>query len=191
MPPKVHSVSLWPTHSFSKRPVASITLVQGYGVSGDSHAGATIQHLSRQRTNPSAPNLRQVHFISREFLSTLSRDGEDPVNPGDLGENITTSDIDVLRLGRGDRLRFVKDGVEGEEGTVVVEITGLRNPCPQIERFRKGLQEKCVVRQKEGGRIVHRKAGVMGVVVLGGEVEAGMRILVEPAEGGRVPLEVV
>jgi MOSC domain-containing protein YiiM len=132
-----------------------------------------------------------VHFISREFLSTLSRDSEEPVNPGDLGENITTSDIDVLRLGRGDRLRFVKDGVEGEEGTVVVEITGLRNPCPQIERFRKGLQEKCVVRQKEGGRIVQRKAGVMGVVLLGGEVEAGMRILVEPAEGGRVPLEVV
>ncbi|KAG0632993.1 hypothetical protein HOY80DRAFT_1019162 [Tuber brumale] len=151
MPPKVHSVFLSPTHSFSKAPVTSITLVQGYG----------------------------VRFISREFFSTLSGNGEDAVNPGDLGEKITTSGIDVLRLGGGDWLRFVKDGVEREEGAVV------------IERFRKGLQETCIVRQKEGGRIVERKTGVMGIVVLGGEVKVGMRILVEPAAGGRVPLQVV
>ncbi|EEH04596.1 MOSC domain-containing protein [Histoplasma capsulatum G186AR] len=186
----VLSVHASATHSFSKPRVPSITLLPGLGVRGDAHAGATVQHRSRLHISPPPPNLRQVHLMHVEILDAAGDDGGDggdggsgggKLRPGDLGENITTRGIDLLSLGKGTRLRFVGGGEEEEGGDgdgAEVVVTGLRNPCPQINRFRSGLVEKFVVRGPDG-RIVARKAGVMGIVERGGVVRPGMRILVE------------
>ncbi|KAL5350794.1 hypothetical protein ACLOAV_004365 [Pseudogymnoascus australis] len=177
----VHSLSLSPTHSFSKPPVSSLTLIPGLGVEGDSHLGAEIQHLSRRAARPLPENLRQVHLISREFLEGLVVKGEGGdggggkgrgVRPGDLGENITTTGIDLESLTRGTILRFASPSSTPSDSDARIKITGLRNPCHQIEKFGKGLLAQCTVR--EGGRVVQRKAGVMGVVLSGEEVEKGM-----------------
>lgn len=169
---------------------------------GDSHLGAEIQHLSRRAARPLPENLRQVHLISREFLEGLvvrGEGGEDGgvgeegkkggrgARPGDLGENITTTGIDLESLTRGTILRFASPSSPPSDSDARIKITGLRNPCHQIEKFGKGLLAQCTVR--EGGRVVQRKAGVMGVVLSGGEVERGMGVWVEVfGEGG---LEVV
>lgn len=104
--------------------------------------------------------------------------------PGQLGENVTTQGIDLLGLSEGTVLRFVDDGDDTEEkkqdvatSVAGIRITGLRNPCPQIEKFRDGLQDRFIVRDEQR-KIVGRKAGVMGVVENGGEVKPGMKILV-------------
>jgi MOSC domain-containing protein YiiM len=170
--PRVLSVSRSPLHKFSKDPVERIRLIEGLGVEGDAHSGKTVQHLSRVRQDPSQPNLRQVHLLQGELLRELG------LQPCDIGENITTEGIDLLGLGRGTRLRF---SGENYREHAVVEITGLRNPCPQIESFQRGLQEKFIVRNEER-QIVGRKAGVMGVVVRGGEVRKGMKMVVKRAE---------
>lgn len=154
-------------HGPQKTPQPCIRLVEGLGVEGDAHAGATVRHRSRRRFNPSLPNLRQVHLIHAELLDELNGKGF-AVAPAYLGENVTTRGLDLLALPRGARLRL---------GTAaVVEVTGLRNPCVQIERLQAGLMQACL-EDRDG--VLVRKAGVMGVVLAGGEVRAGDAVAVE------------
>ncbi|WP_443049582.1 MOSC domain-containing protein [Streptomyces sp. NBC_00178] len=165
-------------YSFTKPNRDSITLLAGLGVQGDVHAGVTVKHRSRVAQDPTQPNLRQVHFIHQELFGELREAGFE-VAPGDLGENVTTSGIDLLALPVGTLLRL------GEEA--VVEVTGLRNPCLQIDIFRDGLLKQVVGRADDG--TVVRKAGIMGIVVTGGTVRPGDEIHAElPAEPHR-PLE--
>jgi MOSC domain-containing protein YiiM len=168
------------SHSFGKFAEDSITLVPGLGVAGDAHAGATVKHRSRVRRDPTQPNLRQVHLLHAELFEELMAKGF-AVWPGDLGENVTTRGIDLLALPTGTRLRL---GAEA-----VVEVTGLRNPCSQIDRFQQGLTAAVLDRDAQGGLV--RKAGVMAVVLQGGEVRAGDSIVVTLPAGARVPLEPV
>ena len=149
-------------HTFSKETTERVRLVEGHGVEGDAHAGATVQHRSRVRFNPAQPNLRQVHLIHAELLDDLGEAGF-PVGPGELGENVTTRGIDLLGLPVGTRLRL-------GEGAVAV-LTGLRNPCKQIEGFRPGLLGQ-VVRPREDGPPA-LLAGVMATVARSGDVVAG------------------
>jgi MOSC domain-containing protein YiiM len=180
------SVAVNSEHTFSKPQADSITLLQGLGVEGDAHCGKTVQHRSRLHIRPVPPNLRQVHLIHSElfseFHSTTGPDGKPYfVQPGDLGENITTSGLDLLALGVGTRLHFLNPGEEERiEGSnhPVVTVTGLRNPCPQISKFQNGLQELCLVRNASR-EIVERKAGIMTTVDVGGVVKKGARIVVE------------
>jgi len=164
----VTAVSLNPRHKFSKQAQMSIRLLAGLGVEGDAHAGATVKHRSRARWNPTLPNLRQVHLIQAELHDELREAGFD-VRAGDMGENITTRGIDLLALPTGTRLHL------GD--TARVEITGLRNPCIQLDRFRQGLMAAVLNRDADGNLI--RKAGVMGIVLTGGEVRPGDPIRVE------------
>lgn len=152
-------------HRFSKHPRDAITLVEGLGVEGDAHFGATVQHLFDKRRNASRPNLRQVHLIHQELFDEVDAG----VGPGDLGENVTTAGVDLLSLPRGTVVRL---GAEA-----IIEVTGLRNPCVKIDRFEPGLLKQ-VVGRDEHGRTVQR-TGVMGVVRVGGVVRAGDAIEVE------------
>lgn len=162
-------------HSFSKFAEPTIRLVAGLGVEGDAHAGTTVQHRSRVARNPSAPNLRQVHLIHAELFDELMAAGF-AVWPGDLGENLTTQGIALLDLPTGTRLHI------GE--AAVLELTGLRNPCSQIDRFQRGLMAATLARDAQGDLV--RKAGVMAVVRDSGEVRAGDPIRIEmPANGAR------
>ncbi len=164
----VQAVHASGTHAFSKQTRAEIVLEAGLGVVGDAHAGATVKHRSRVARDPIQPNLRQVHLIHAELLAELAGSGFD-VAPGALGENVTTAGVDLLLLPAGTRLRL---GAE-----VVVEVTGLRNPCAQIERFREGLLAKVLDRDAAGGLV--RRTGVMSVVLEGGLVRPGDAIEVE------------
>jgi MOSC domain-containing protein YiiM len=161
----VLSVSFSKSHHFSKEPTSSIILIEGLGVEGDCHAGLTVQHRSRLHIKPPPANLRQVHLMQHEILKQFD------LEPSDLGENITTHGIDLLALSKGTKL-------QAAGAHPVVVITGLRNPCPQIEKFRKGLQEKFIVRDANRN-IVVRKAGVMSVVEVGGKVDKGMSLFIE------------
>jgi MOSC domain-containing protein YiiM len=165
---EVISVSLCRGHHFSKTPSLGIRLLAGLGVDGDAHMGETVKHRSRVRRDPTQPNLRQVHLIHAELFDELHEKGFD-VKPGDLGENITTSDIDLLALPTGARLHI---GV-----SAVVEITGLRNPCVQLDTFQKGLMAATLDKDAAGNLV--RKAGVMSVVLAGGDVRPGDIIKVE------------
>lgn len=176
--PTVIKVSRDGEHRFSKVPVGRVTLLAGLGVAQDAHAGVTVQHRSRVAADPTQPNLRQVHLMHAELFDELRDQGFD-VHPGQLGENITTRGVDLLALGRGTRLRLGADAV--------VEVTGLRNPCAQIDAFMPGLL-KAVVHRTEDGTLV-RKAGIMGVVSVGGDVAAGDLITVEPPHGAHEPLD--
>jgi MOSC domain-containing protein YiiM len=176
----VLSVSLRPGHSFSKTLAPEIRLVAGLGVDGDGHFGETVQHRSRVRADPSQPNLRQAHLIHAELFDEL-RDKGFTVAPGELGENITTRGVDLLALPKGAVLRI---GAEAR-----VELTGLRNPCRQIEAFQSGLVEAVLERTKDGRLI--RKAGVMGVILNSGIVRAGDAIDVELPSSPHRPLEPV
>jgi MOSC domain-containing protein YiiM len=164
----VIAVSVCASHAFSKASQPSIRLLKGLGVEGDAHMGPTVKHRSRVAVNPSQPNLRQVHLIQSELFRTLAAQGF-TVHPGDMGENITTRGIDLLALPRGTRLRLGNDAI--------VEITGLRNPCKQIDGFQQGLMEAVIERDPERGLI--RKAGVMGIVLEGGAVVPGDGISIE------------
>lgn len=177
---RVVAVAADASHRFGKAGAARVTLVEGLGVAGDAHFGRTVQHLSRLRRDPSQPNLRQVHLIHRELFDELDRKGF-TVRPGDLGENVTTAGIDLLALPRGTRLRL------GREASV--EITGLRNPCMQIDRFRSGLMQAVLDRAADGSLV--RKAGVMAIVAAGGGVEPGDVVEVELPSGPHLPLEPV
>lgn len=163
----VLAVHLNPRHSFSKRSAELIRVIEGLGVLGDAHFGATVQHLSRVRADPSQPNLRQVHLIHRELLDDLADAGYD-VAPGQLGENITTIGIDLLALPVGARLRAAQ---------AVITVTGLRNPCQQINDFQPGLLKQ-VLRTESDGTIT-RLAGVMGTVARSGTITPGDPIQVE------------
>jgi MOSC domain-containing protein YiiM len=159
-------------HRFSKRPLERVTLLAGLGVEGDAHAGATVQHRSRVRRDPTQPNLRQVHLMHAELLERVTELGYD-VQPGALGENLTTRGVDLLALPTGTVLHL------GDRARV--EITGLRNPCVQIEGFRRGLLKE-VLRTADDGSVV-RLAGVMGIVTIGGVVLPGDPIrIIRPAE---------
>ncbi|MEU3861537.1 MOSC domain-containing protein [Streptomyces sp. NPDC028722] len=171
----VTAVSSNGAYSFTKPNRDSITLLAGLGVEGDVHAGVTVKHRSRVAQDPTQPNLRQVHLIHEELFAEVGAEGF-RVAPGDLGENITTSGIDLLGLPVGTLLRI------GDEA--VLEVTGLRNPCRQIDRFQDGLLKR-VVGRDEAGRLV-LKAGIMSVVREGGAVRPGDTIRVElPSEPHR------
>ncbi|MEV0317882.1 MOSC domain-containing protein [Streptomyces sp. NPDC050658] len=177
----ITAVSSNGTYSFTKPNRESITLLAGLGVEGDVHSGVTVKHRSRVAHDPTQPNLRQVHLIHGELFEELATEGYE-VTPGALGENVTTTGIDLLALPTGTLLRL------GD--TAVVEITGLRNPCAQIEAFQEGLLKQVVGRDETTGEVV-RKTGVMSVVRQGGEVRPGDVIEVELPEGPHRPLEKV
>ena len=181
--PRVVAVCRDELHRFSKVSMGSITLVAGHGVLGDAHAGALVQHRSRVRRDPNRPNLRQVHLLHRELFDEARERGYE-LAPGDLGENILTEGLDLLGLPTGGLLDF---------GGPVVRVTGLRNPCAQINDFRPGLL-KVVLARADGAALdvsapptghagaaspaVTRKAGVMAVVERGGVVKPGATIVV-------------
>ena len=178
--PVVVAVHRSSSHSFSKSSRGSIVLIDGLGVEGDAHLGTTVQHRSRVRADPTQPNLRQVHLLDQERIDALVAAGFD-VAPGAIGENITTRNVDLHALATGTRLRF-NDGA-------AVEITGLRNPCRQLDEFQPGLMSALRGRSTSGALI--RKAGVMGVVVASGRVAAGDAIVVSNPAGAPRPLETV
>ncbi|MCU1479059.1 MAG: hypothetical protein JWQ64_3752 [Subtercola sp.] len=170
--PVVISVSRDSEHQFTKPPRDMIMLLAGLGVEGDAHLGRTVQHRSRVASDPTQPNLRQVHLIHSELFTEVSEDGF-TVRPGELGENVTTAGIDLLGLPRGTRLRL------GD--AAVIEITGLRNPCAQINTFEPGLLKSVVGRDGNGDPV--RKAGIMGIVLRSGAVRPGDSVHIElPAE---------
>ncbi len=158
----VIAVAASASHSMRKPMQDRIVLLAGLGVEGDAHMGETVRHRSRVAIDPAAPNLRQVHLIHAELLAEL-RAAEFAIAPGQMGENITTQGIDLLGLATGARLHIGK--------TAVIEITGLRNPCAQLDAIQPGLMAAVIARSPRGKLI--RKAGVMGVVVTGGEVRLG------------------
>ena len=164
----VTAVSRSKRHTFSKSTQESIMLVAGRGIDGDVHEGALVKHRSRLRRDPSQPNLRQVHLIHAELHDELKAAGF-VVAAGQMGENVTTRGIDLLALPTASRLFL---GAEA-----VVEVTGLRNPCTQLDDFQPGLMSAVLGRDEHGA--VVRKAGVMGIVVAGGLVRPGDAILVE------------
>jgi len=165
---KVVAVASNAEHRFGKPLRDCIALLSGLGVAGDAHCGSTVQHLSRLAKTPDAPNLRQVHLIHAELFDELRQAGF-TVGPGTLGENVTTHGIDLLGLPRGARLRI---------GTALIEVTGLRNPCRQIDdNIGPGAMQAVLSRDADGDFV--RKSGVMAIVLQDGEVRAGDPILVE------------
>ena len=167
------------SHTFSKVQCQGIELIAGIGVSGDAHSGAKVKHRSRVRANPNQPNLRQVHLIHAELHAELASSGF-PVGPGEMGENITTSGIDLLRLSEGTQLQI---------GTAAIQVTGLRNPCIQLNGLHAGLMEAVLERDAAGNLV--RKSGVMAIVLRDGEVRPGDAIEISYAPAEHVPLRPV
>jgi MOSC domain-containing protein YiiM len=165
---RVESVNASAGHTLRKPTRGAIRLVAGIGVEGDAHAGPTVKHRSRVRRDPTQPNLRQVHLIHAELHDDLGRRGF-TVAAGEMGENVTTRGLDLLGLPAGTRLRLGADAV--------VEVTGLRHPCVQLDKLQAGLMAAVLDRDDDGNLV--RKAGVMAVVVAGGEVCSGDPIEVE------------
>jgi MOSC domain-containing protein YiiM len=165
---QVVAVSARKGHGVGKTPQLSIRLIAGQGVEGDAHCGEKVKHRSRARFNPGLPNLRQVHLIHAELLEELAGKGFEIV-PGELGENVLTRGLDLLAMPTGTRLSFPSGAT--------IELTGLRNPCIQLERHKAGLMEAVLDRGPDGELI--RKCGVMGIVAVGGKVAAGDIIAVE------------
>ena len=180
MSPRIIAVSRCGSHAFTKPNVESIRLVAGLGIEGDAHLGELVKHRSRVRDDPTKPNLRQVHLIHAELFDELAMQGF-TLTPGEIGENVTTRDIDLLALPRGTRLHL--------GNAAIVEVTGLRNPCKQIEAHAKGLLAACLGRDADGGLV--RKTGIMGIVIAGGEVKSGDAIRVELPAGPHERLLVV
>jgi MOSC domain-containing protein YiiM len=167
-------------HDFSKQAAPELRLLAGLGVEGDAHQGATVKHRSRVAADPTRPNLRQVHLIHAELLDELASRGF-TVRPGDLGENITTRGIDLLALPRGALLRI------GD--AAVLEVTGLRNPCRQIERFQSGLLA-AVLDKRPNGEVI-RKSGIMTIVLASGTVKQGDAVALTLPPEPHLPLECV
>ena len=176
----VTAVSLSAAHTFRKPNQDSIRLLAGLGVEGDAHLGETVKHRSRVARDPSQPNLRQVHLIHAELHDELQADGFS-VAAGQMGENVTTRGVDLLDLPTGTRLRL------GD--AAVVEVTGLRNPCTQLDGLQPGLMAATLGRDEDGNLI--RKSGVTAVVLAGGEVRPGDAIAVELPQPPRLPLKPV
>ena len=173
----VAAVSRSATHTFSKANAEAIELVAGLGVAGDAHQGETVKHRSRVARDPNQPNLRQVHLIHAELFEELGSAGFD-ILAGQMGENVTTRGLDLLGLATGTRLRL--------GGTAVVEVTGLRNPCAQLDGLRPGLMAATLGRDADGNLV--RKAGIMAIVVAGGIVRAGDNITIDLPPEPRRPL---
>jgi len=174
----VVAVAAHPIHAFSKPLSPRIRLLAGLGVEGDAHCGVTVKHRSRVRRNPDQPNLRQLHLVHAELFEELASRGF-AIRPGDIGENVATRGIDLLALPRGTRLRL-GDGA-------IVELTGLRNPCHQLDDFRPGLMAATLDRDAAGKLIL--KAGVMAIVLQGGDVAPGDPIGIELPPEPHEPLE--
>ena len=170
--PVVEGVSSSPTHTMAKPPRPVITLVAGHGVDGDAHAGPTVKHRSRVEADATQPNLRQVHLIHGELHDRLRAEGFH-VDPGQMGENVTTRGVPLLDLPAGTRLHLGPHAV--------VELTGLRNPCGQLNGIAPGLQSAVLDRDADGELV--RLAGVMSVVLQGGDVRPGDRITVALPDG--------
>jgi len=176
----IEAVSRSDGHTFGKPNRDAIRLLAGLGVEGDAHLGVTVKHRSRVARDPTQPNLRQVHLIHAELHDELATAGF-VVKPGEMGENVTTRGIDLLALPVGARLHL------GD--AAVVEVTGLRNPCAQLDRFQAGLMAAVLDRDEHGGLV--RKAGVMGIVVASGDVRPGDPVRAELPAGPHRPLEPV
>ena len=176
----VVSVSARKGHGVGKTPQLSIRLIAGQGVAGDAHCGERVKHRSRARFNPSLPNLRQVHLIHAELFDDPQVAGFALV-PGELGENVLTRGIDLLALGEGDILAI------GDAARV--RITGLRNPCVQLDRHKAGLMNALLDRGESGALV--RKGGIMAVVETGGEVRVGDIVTVKAVDRPHVPLRPV
>ncbi|NKB22637.1 MAG: MOSC domain-containing protein [Alphaproteobacteria bacterium] len=167
-------------HNFSKPTCDNIKLVSGLGVEGDAHFGKTVQHLYRIKKDPDVPNLRQIHLIHSELHDELRGKGF-AISPGDMGENITTQGLDILDLPCGTILKI------GEQAAI--EITGLRNPCYQLNDFRDGLMKACLDKAADGSVIF--KSGIMGVIVQDGTVKPGDQIQIELPAEPYIPLDLV
>lgn len=178
--PRVVAVSRDGEHRFSKPLVDEVVLVEGWGIEGDAHAGTTVQHRSRVARDPSQPNLRQVHLIHAEVFDEVASAGFH-VEPGQMGENVTTRGVDLLGLPTGTVLHL------GDSARV--QVTGLRNPCQQINDFEPGLLRAVLGRADDGS--VERKGGVMSIVLAGGTVRPGDGIRVELPAGEPQPLQPV
>jgi MOSC domain-containing protein YiiM len=176
----IERLSVSATHSMRKQSRDTIRLLAGLGVEDDAHAGATVQHRSRVRRDPSQPNLRQVHLIHAELHDELQRAGF-AVCAGDMGENITTRGLDLLALPRSTRLHL-GDGA-------IVEVTGLRNPCEQLDALEPGLMAATIEHEADGGIV--RKAGIMAIVLVGADVGVGDTVRCELPPEPHLPLEVV
>ena len=174
------AVSRSADYTFSKPNEASIRLLAGLGVEGDIHNGEKVKHRSRVKRDPDQPNLRQVHLIHAELHDELRARGFD-VSPGQMGENITTRGIDLISLPKGTRLHLGREAV--------VEVTGLRDPCEQLDDFQDGLLKACVAKDADGKII--RKAGVMSIVLVSGEVFPNDRIRIEVPPEPHETLQVV
>jgi MOSC domain-containing protein YiiM len=174
------AVSRSPGHTLSKPNEGGIRLLTGLGVEGDAPMGTTVKHRSRVAKDPTAPNLRQVHLIHAELHDELEAAGF-RLTPGAMGENVTTRGVDLLGLPTGTRLRLGK--------AAVIEVTGLRNPCAQLNKIQPGLMAATLDRDADGGLI--RKAGIMAIVLAEGEVEPGDTIAVELPAGPHYKLEPV
>ena len=177
---EVVSVSARNGHGLGKNVVPEILLIEGQGVAGDAHSGVTVKHRSRVAKDPSQPNLRQVHLIHAELLDELAERGFD-VKPGELGENVLTCGIDLLGLPEGSEVHFPSGAC--------VRITGLRNPCGQINGHSAGLMDALLSRAADGSLI--RKGGVMGIVLRSGVVKASDRVTYVTFEGQHGPLRPV
>lgn len=176
----VTAVSLSKGHHFSKPNALEIRLLSGLGVAGDAHLGVTVKHRSRVAKDPTQPNLRQVHLLHEELFDELQARNF-VVKPGEMGENVTTRGVDLLGLPTGTRLHLGQHAV--------VEVTGLRNPCVQIDRFQQGLMAATLDKDANGNLI--RKAGVMSVVLADGDVRAGDPIRIVLPDGPHRPLQPV
>nr|WP_062335739.1 MOSC domain-containing protein [Herbidospora sakaeratensis] len=176
----IEAVSRSAQYTFSKPSEGVIRLIAGLGVEGDAHYGEKVRHRSRMARTPDAPNLRQVHLVHAELFEELAGRGF-AVAPGQIGENVTTRGVDLLGLPTGTLLQL------GPEA--VVEVTGLRNPCVQLDGFQPGLMKAVLDRDDDGGLV--RKAGIMGVVVTGGEIRPGDEIRVTLPDGPHRKLEPV
>ena len=165
-------------HNFSKKIVPEIEIIAGLGVDGDAHFGERVKHRSRVKADPTQPNLRQVHLIHSELFDEVAEKGFS-VQPADLGENITTEGLDLLALPRHAVLEI--------GANVRLEVTGLRNPCAQIDDFQKGLLS-AVLDKGPNGELI-RKSGIMTVVLAGGRVRSGDRINVKMPDPPFLPLE--
>jgi len=169
------------THGFSKQQYTALDLVAGVGIAGDAHAGVTVQHLSRQRATPDAPNLRQVHLLDTGLVARLAALGF-AIQPGDIGENIVIDGLALSDLPTDTLLSIGSDGVE-------IALTGLRNPCRQLDDWTPGLMSACLERTPEGP--VRRMGGVMAIVVAGGRIAVGDACTVRLPDGPLRPLEPV
>jgi len=175
---QILSVSLNPQHGFSKQPQANIRLIANEGIEGDAHCGPTTQHLYLKRKDPTLPNLAQVHLIAAELLEELAAKGF-ALNPGDFGENILTTGLDLLTLPTGTLLHL------GPEA--IVEVTGLRTPCSQIDDFRTGLQQQ-VWGPRDATNQKTRRAGIMATVQTGGLVHPQDPIRITLPSEPHIPL---